>query len=130
MENLWPQLACRERLQFPQAPAEVLTRQAALAVELAQENFRAVIPFLPVACRAARNHVAVGILPGPGARHHVIQAAGPAGDPAQAIKALAALAGVDGLAQLAATQEIQLLEVGPGRQPALAAGFRLTARGG
>src|SRR5437899_7913771 len=43
MENLWAQLACREGLHGEQACAEVLGRQAPLAVELAQKIPRCVI---------------------------------------------------------------------------------------
>ena len=60
----------------------------------------------------------------------MVEAAGPAGNPAQAIKALAALARVDGLTQRARAQEIQLLEFVLDRQLALAARFRFAARGG
>ena len=37
LENLWPELACRERLHGEEACAEVLGRQAPLAEKLAEK---------------------------------------------------------------------------------------------
>src|SRR5207245_7335560 len=116
MENLWPQLAGRQRLHSAKACAEFLGRQAPLAVQSAQKICGRVIPLLRIAVQATGNHVAVRIAPRRREWHHVVQAMGSAGDPAQAIKAQATLARVDGLAQRARSQEIELVHVGRATQ--------------
>jgi len=90
MENLWPQLACGQVLEGAKAFAEILGRQAALAVEFAQKIFGGAIALLRVAVQAVGDQIAVGVTPTRRLRHHVIQAVGPAGGPAQTVKAHAA----------------------------------------
>ena len=89
-ENLWRELACRERLHGEQALAEVLGRQAPLAVEPAQKIAGRKVLLPRVAIQAGGDQVAVGILARLGARHHMIQAVGPARRPAQTVKTHAA----------------------------------------
>src|SRR6266581_383547 len=98
VENLWPQLACRERLHGEQACAEVLGRQAPLAVEPAQKILGRKVLLPRVAIQAAGDQVAGRVASRLRDRHHMIQAVGPAGGPAQTVKAHASFARVDGLA--------------------------------
>src|SRR6266571_7789783 len=78
-ENLWPELASRERLHGEQACAEVLGRQAPLAVEPAQKILSRKVLLPGVAIQAAGDEVAVRVASRLRDRHHMIQAVGPAG---------------------------------------------------
>ena len=111
--KLWSELACGQVLESAKACAEVLGGQAALAEELAQKISGREVSLARVAVQAAGNQVAVRIAPTRRLRHDVIQAVGPAGRPAQTVKARAPFAGVDGLAQAAGSQEIRFFNVGP-----------------
>src|SRR6266568_1821865 len=111
LENLWPELASRERLHGEQACAEVLGRQAPLAEKLAQKIRGREVALPGVAVEAAGNEVAVGIASGLGERHHVVHAMRPAGSPAQAVKAHAMLACMDGPAQSRSSHEIKLVQI-------------------
>jgi len=108
---LWPELACGQVLEGAKACAEILGRQAALAVEFAQKIFGRAIALLRVAVQAAGDQIAVGVAPTRRLRHDVIQTVDPAGDLPQTVKANAAFAGVDGLAQVTGSHEIRLDEV-------------------
>src|SRR3989442_2976179 len=123
----WPKLACREGLHGEQACAEVLGRQAPLAVEPAQKILSRKVLLPGVAIQAAGDQVAVRIASRLGDRHHMIQAVGPAGGPAQTVKAHATIARVDGLAQGRSSQEIQLVQVDPAGQLVAAARSRSAA---
>ena len=107
------ELACGQVVESAKACAEVLGGQAALAEEVAQKISGREVSLARVAVQAAGNQVAVRIAPTRRLRHDVIQAVGPAGRPAQTVKARAPFAGVDGLAQAAGSQEIRFFNVGP-----------------
>ncbi len=72
LENLWPELACRERLHGEQACAEVLGRQAPLAEKLAQKIRGREVALPGVAVEAAGNEVAEQVASGLGERHDMI----------------------------------------------------------
>ena len=61
MENLWPELACRERLHGEQACAEVLGRQSPLAEKLAQKIRGREVALPGVAVEAVGDQIAVKI---------------------------------------------------------------------
>ncbi len=61
MENLWPQLACGQVLEGAKACAEILGRQAALAVEFAQKIFGRAVALLRVAVQAAGDQIAAKV---------------------------------------------------------------------
>ena len=111
MENLWPELACRECLHGEQACAEILGGQAPLAEKLAEKILGREVALPGVAVEAAGNEVAVGIASGVGERHHVVHAMRPAGSPAQAVETHATLACVDAPTQSRSAHEIKLVQI-------------------
>ncbi|HTT33612.1 MAG TPA: hypothetical protein VMH48_08420 [Methylomirabilota bacterium] len=93
-------------------------------MQLTQKIWRGVVLLLPVAFDAARNQVAVGIFPGLGARHYVVQATGAGGGSPAAIEAAPAFAGVNGQAKGTGSPEVQLLKIGAaGRRSAVGWGL-------
>lgn len=85
-EDLWAEVACGEVAQGLEAGGEIRLGQAAFAEKLAQEILGRQVLLPEVAVGAAGNQVAIRIAPEAGARHDVIQAAGAAVSPPQAVE--------------------------------------------
>src|SRR5260370_475454 len=86
--------------------------QAALAVEPAEKIGGGTLSFERIAFETGRNQVAIGVVPGPGAGHDVVEALDARVGAAQTIKTMAAFAEVDGQAQGAGLEEVELFQVG------------------
>jgi hypothetical protein len=105
------ELAGSEGVEGAETGVELRGGDAALAVEPAEEMGGGALAFEGIAFEAGGDQVAVGVVPGPGAGYHVIEALDARVGAAQTIKTMAAFAEVDGLAEGAGLEEVELFQV-------------------
>src|SRR5260221_549431 len=99
-----------EGFKGAEASFEFGASYAPLAVEPTEKIARSLLALLRIALQAAGNEIAIGIASGANTGNDVVQAHPQSGEPLPAIKAQAGFAGVNGTSQLAALQEIGLLQ--------------------
>jgi hypothetical protein len=124
------ELAGSEGVEGAETGVELRGGQAALAVEPAEKMGRGTLAFEGIAFEAGGDQVAIGVAPGPGAGHDVIEALDARVGAAQTIKTMAALAEVDGLAQSPGLEEVEVFQVGGLRLAGGAADGNGTRHGG
>ncbi len=105
------ELAGSEGVEGAETGVEFGGGDAAFAVEPAEEMGGGTLSFERIAFEAGGNQVAIGVAPGPGAGHDVVEALDARVGAAQTIETMAAFAEVDGLAQGAGLEEIEAFEV-------------------
>src|SRR5258708_3730931 len=110
------ELAGSEGVEGAKAGVEFGGGQAALAVEPAEKIGGGTLAFERIAFETGRNQVAIGVVPGAGAGHDVVEALDARVGAAQTIKTMAAFGEVDGLAQGAGLEEVELSQVGGWRR--------------
>src|SRR5260370_24018115 len=106
------ELAGSEGVEGAKAGVEFGEGQATLAVEPAEKIGGGTLAFERIAFETGRNQVAIGVVPGPGAGHDVVEALDARVGAAQTIKTMAAFAEVDGLAQGSGLEAVELFQVG------------------
>jgi hypothetical protein len=116
------ELAGGESVEGAETGAEVGEGEATLAVEPAEKIGGRTLAFERIAFETAGNQVAIGVVPGAGAGHDVVEALDARVGAAQTIKTMAAFAEVDGLAQGASLEEVEVFEIGGLRLAGGAAG--------
>src|SRR5260221_7057860 len=84
---------------------------APLAIEPTEKIARSLLALLQIALQAAGNQIAVRIKSGANPRHHVVQAFRQSSQALPAVETIAGFARVDRAPQLAALQEIGLLQI-------------------
>src|SRR5215468_8613648 len=116
-----------EVVEGAQAGGKIGRAETASAIEPTEEVRGWRLPFAGIAFEAAGDQIAVGVGSQAHLRDDMIEALHAGGDAAQAVEAKAALARVDGFAQHAASEEIELVDVG-GIHGATVTGERCAAR--
>jgi hypothetical protein len=106
------ELAGSEGVEGAETGVEFGDGEATLAVEPAEEIGGGTLSFERIAFEAGGNQIAIGVAPGPGAGHDVVEALDARVGAAQTIKTMAAFAEVDGLAEGAGLEEVEVFQVG------------------
>jgi hypothetical protein len=105
-------LAGSEGVEGTETGVEVGEGQATLAVEPAEKIGGRALSFERTAFEAGGNQVAIGVAPGAGTGHDVVEALDARVGATQTIKTTAAFTEVDGLAQGAGLEEVEVYQVG------------------
>jgi hypothetical protein len=106
------ELAGGEGVEGAETGVEFGGGDAALPVAPAKEMGGGTLAFERIAFEAGGDQVAIGVAPGAGTGHDVVEALNAGVGTTQTIKTMAAFAEVDGVAQGAGLEEVEVFEVG------------------